>query len=647
MTTLFLLLFSAALHAAPASPAKPPESLVTQGIPAIPAAVSESAGRYQNARSAVFLDWDPQGAGMLITTRFGDTSQLHRVRSPLGARTQLTFYDEPAGWAVFRPGCAENGFVFTKDQGGDEAYQLHWFDLATSSVTLLTDGTSRNIGALWDHDGDRLAFSSTRRNGMDFDIYVSTPAAPLAARLILPTTGLWVASDWAYDGERLLLIQRLSNRESRVHVLEVASGTVSELMPYSGRKINYSFARWSPEGKYVYFVSDEWGEFRELGRLHVQNGVKERLSQDLPWDIEDLDLSPDGELLAYLYNEEGLSRLAVLKTGSRRPVKVPELPMGAAYGLRFSPDSRRLGVTVTTPRSPGDAFSLDLKKSSWTAWTESELGGLDSRSFVEPELIRYPTFDQADGKTRMIPAFVYRPGPEVAGPRPVLIAIHGGPEGQERPTFASQYQYWAKELGLVVIAPNVRGSEGYGKAYRDLDDGFKREDSVKDIGALLDWIASQPGMDPSRVAVYGGSYGGYMVLASMARFPDRVRAGVDTVGISNFVTFLENTQAYRRDLRRAEYGDERDPEMRAFLQSISPTTLSGNIKAALFVSQGANDPRVPSSEAEQIVAAVKKNGASVWYLLAKDEGHGFGKKRNLDYYRDAVSLFLRQHLIGP
>ncbi|MBI4678540.1 MAG: S9 family peptidase [Elusimicrobia bacterium] len=645
----FALAFAFALlprAEAPAGPSvAPPESLSVKGVPAIPEELALSAGRYQNTRSARFLDWDPTG-GMLIATRFADTMQVHRVRSAMGARTQLTFYSDPVSWATPRPGSGRPGFLFGKDDGGSEAYQLYWFDPRTSSVTLLTDGRSRNVAAVWSNKGDRFVFSSTRRNDKDYDLYLMSPETAGQARLLLETQGHWIATDWSPDDSRLLLIQRISNRESHLHVLDPASGKTSELMPYAGRAINRRDAEWSKDGASVYFLSDEWGEFVELGRLDLETGKRDRLSQRIPWDVEGMDLSADGRLLAFSTNEEGVSRLRVLRTRDHGPARIPAPPMGEASNLRFSPDSKRLAFALATPRSAGDVFVLDIRAGEWVRWTESELGGLDPSGFVEPELIRYPTFDQADGKARTIPAWLYRPPGGPAGPWPVLIFVHGGPEGQERPSFSSQFQYWVKELGLAVLAPNVRGSEGYGKTYMDLDNEFKREDSVKDIGALLDWIAGRPELDSSRVGVYGGSYGGYMALACMARFPERLKAGVDSVGISNFVTFLEKTKAYRRDLRRAEYGDERLHEMRAFLQAVSPTTLAGSIKGALLVSQGLNDPRVPVQEAEQIVSAVEKNGAPVWYILGKDEGHGFSKKRNMDYFRDAVSLFLQKHLIG-
>jgi dipeptidyl aminopeptidase/acylaminoacyl peptidase len=270
------------------------------------------------------------------------------------------------------------------------------------------------------------------------------------------------------------------------------------------------------------------------------------------------------------------------------------------------------------------------------------VGGLDPAGFVEPELVHYPTFDQVDGRPRAMPAYVYRP--RGAGPHPVIVYIHGGPEGQYRPGFSSTSQLWVATLGAAVVAPNVRGSSGYGKTYVALDNGTKREDSVADIGALLDWIATQPDLDPGRVAVVGGSYGGYMVLASLTHYSDRLRAGVDIVGISNFVTFLEHTQGYRRDLRRVEYGDERDPEMRTFLDGISPNRHADRIKVPLLVAAGANDPRVPASESSQIVEAVRGRGYDVWFMKALDEGHGFRKKGTRDLYDQIVVLFLQQHL---
>jgi dipeptidyl aminopeptidase/acylaminoacyl peptidase len=259
--------------------------------------------------------------------------------------------------------------------------------------------------------------------------------------------------------------------------------------------------------------------------------------------------------------------------------------------------------------------------------------------------VSYETFDSVDGKPRKIPAFVYRPV-GMTGKTPVLVVIHGGPESQTRPNFNAFIQYMVQELDVAVVAPNVRGSTGYGKYYVELDIGMKRMDSVRDIGATLDWIARQPSFEPRRVAVYGGSYGGFMSYASMIEYNNRLIAGVSIVGISNFVTFLNNTSGYRRDLRRVEYGDERDAKMREFLQRISPLTNVARIRRPMLIIQGANDPRVPASEASQMLAAIRSNGAEAWYMLAKDEGHGFQKKSNRDAQNAAIAAFLKLKLVG-
>ncbi len=361
------------------------------------------------------------------------------------------------------------------------------------------------------------------------------------------------------------------------------------------------------------------------------------LTGDIDWNVERIAISHDRRTLALSTNEDGYSVLRLLDTRTRRLSPVRGAPRGYVRSLTFAPEAPVLGFTVQSATNTGDAYTYDLRRRRTVRWTQSEVGGLDASRFVEPTLERYETFDE-----RQIPAFYYRP--EGDGPFPVVVYIHGGPESQARPWFSPLTQYLASEAGIAVVAPNVRGSDGYGKSYLLLDNGTRREDSVRDIGALLDWIEAREELDGERVAVFGGSYGGYMVLASMVHYGDRLRAGVDNVGISNFVTFLENTREYRRDLRRAEYGDERDPEMRAHLARISPVNNVDRMNCALFVAHGANDPRVPASEAEQIVEAVRRNGHDVWYMLARNEGHGFQKKNNRDVYLQLTVMFLMEHL---
>lgn len=348
-------------------------------------------------------------------------------------------------------------------------------------------------------------------------------------------------------------------------------------------------------------------------------------------------MSADGRTIAVAINEDGYGTLHLFDATTLKELARPEIPRGIVGTVAFARSAPVLAFSFGGPTVNGDAYVYDMRSKKVARWTRSELGGLDEGGFIAPELIRYPSFDG-----RQIPSFYYRPkGP---GPFPVVISIHGGPEAQARPNFSAIVQYLVTRSNIAVLVPNVRGSDGYGKTYLALDNGRLREDSVKDIGALISWVGTRAELDAKRVAVMGGSYGGYMVLASLIHFGEKLVAGIDVVGISNFVTFLENTAAYRRDLRRVEYGDESDPEMREFLLSISPTTHADKIRSALFVAHGANDPRVPLSEAEQIAEAVKKNGQDVWKMVAMNEGHGFAKRENRDTYLSLAILFLQKQL---
>ncbi|MEE9162844.1 MAG: alpha/beta fold hydrolase [Candidatus Neomarinimicrobiota bacterium] len=593
-------------------------NLVLENVPDIPEKVVERMLQYQNVRSASFTGWHPRGEGLYVVTRFGETRQVHYVSEPGGSRRQLTFFNEPLGGAAIRPAGQPPGFLFTKDVGGSEFYQVFHFDLAAGGYTMLTDGKSRNGGVVWSNQGDRFAYYSTARNGTDWDIMVSSPDSPSEARAVLTEGGTWYPEEWSPDDTRLLVGNYISINESYLWVVNVASGEAAQVNP-SDERISYWDAAWTRDGSGIYYTADQGSEFHQLFRYDLSSGESRLLTENIPWDVSAIEVSHDGRTMAYVTNDGGISRLHLRRLKGWRPLQVPELPVGLIGGLAFSPDDARLALTLNTPQTPSDTYALDIRRRLLTRWTYSEVGGLQTDRFAVPQLIHYPTFDRDGDESRKIPAFYYRPA-HGEPPYPVVIHIHGGPEGQYRPSFSSTFQYWINELGVAVLAPNVRGSNGYGKTYVQLDNGFKREESVRDIGALLDWIGTQPDLDNERVAVYGGSYGGYMVLAAMTHYNDRLRTGIELVGISNFVTFLENTQDYRRDLRRVEYGDERDPEMREFLISISPTTNAAKLTRPMFIAQGLNDPRVPAGESEQIVAAIRQNGRQAWYMLAKDRG---------------------------
>jgi len=619
----------------------PNENLVSEGIPAIPAALAETVDRYTQFRSASLSSWHPTRREMLISTRFADTPQVHLVKFPLGSRQQMTFFPERVGGATYQP-TQGNYFVFSKDIGGNEFNQNYRYDFKTGDVTLLTDGKSKNSRGAWSNRGDRMIYTSTRRTGKDTDFYSIDPANPQSDRLLSTVEGGgWGGLSWSPDDRQLLIQEYVSVNESYLWLLDTQSGQKTLITPKGGKeKISYEGGVFSKDGKGLYVVSDRASEFSRLSYIDLATSQPTYLTSQIPWDVEDFDLSEDGKHLAFVTNEDGASVLHVLDTATRKEISLPKLPVGLVYGITWHRNNQDLGFTLISARSTADVYSLNLVTNKVDRWTESETGGLNTSQFSEPELLRWKSFDD-----KSISGFLYRPPAKFTGKRPVMIDIHGGPEGQFRPVFLGRANYYLNELGVAMIFPNVRGSTGYGKTFLTLDNGFLREDSVKDIGALLDWIATQPDLDHDRILVTGGSYGGYMSLAVATHYSDRIRASIDIVGISNFVTFLERTEGYRRDLRRVEYGDERDPKMREFLLKISPVNNADRIRKPLFVIHGKNDPRVPLNEAEQIVATVRKNQVPVWYLMAKDEGHGFSKKKNVDFQFYATVTYVKETLL--
>jgi dipeptidyl aminopeptidase/acylaminoacyl peptidase len=638
---LFTVFASTVFACAQSDEVVPNENLVVEGVPKIPASLAQTVGRYSEFRAASFTSWSPDRREMLILTRFGDTAQVHLVKAPGGARTQLTFFADRVANAICPP-VSGNSFVFMKDVGGGEFFQLYRYDIATGDITLLTDGKSRNIDPRWSYQGDRIAYGSTRRNGNDVDIWQENVNNPGSSRMVAQMEGGgWSVSDWSPDGKQLLVINDISAAESYVWLVDVASGKKELLTPKSGAEtVRYSNARFSKDGKGVYLTSDQDSEFQRLVEMELSARKVAVLTPALNWDVEDLDLSRDGRWIAFEANEDGISILHVLDTKTNKEVAVPKLPVGVIRGIEWRNNSREIAFSLSTASQPYDAYSVDMASGKIDRWTFSETGGLNTSGFAQPQLIHWRSWDQ-----RSISAFLYKPGANFSGKRPVIINIHGGPEGQERPDFLGRDDYFLNELGIAMIYPNVRGSTGYGKTFQKLDNGFLREGSYKDINSLLDWIQTQPDLDASKVMITGGSYGGFMTLAVATNYNDRICCSVDVVGPSNLVTFLEHTSGYRQDLRRVEYGDERDPKMREFLERIAPANNAKNITKPLFVIAGQNDPRVPASESAQMVQVVRKNGTPVWWLLAKDEGHGFGKKKNRDYQFYATVEFVKEYLL--
>jgi protease II len=617
-------------------------NLIIENIPDIPSTVTKELRAYQNTRSASFCDWLPGDKGMLIHTRFGDVSQIHHVTMPGAARTQLTFFSEPVAEGLVCPDTAAPYFLFAKDSAGNERYQIYKFNYQTSTCTMLTDGQSRHMAVVWSHQGDRFAFASTMRNGKDYDVYTGTLAGLESFKCIAQADGYWYPIEFSPDDRTLLVTHYIASDQSYLYAVDLKTMKMRQINP-SDQNISYGQAHWARDGKGIFFVSDQYGEFRQLMYHDLATQHNEILTSQIPWDVTEFEISPQEDMLAFMCRENYVNVMYFLDIATQT-ITQARLPYGMKHHMDFKPDGEMLAMVVNTPKSPSDVYTLNLRNRTFTRWTQSEVASLDTSGFSEPELVYYPTFDSIDNQPRTIPMFYYKPS-RCDPPYPVLINVHGGPAAQYNPWFSPILQYYLNGMGIAVLRPNVRGSTGLGRTYMTLDNGYDRENAVKDIGSLLDWIQKQPELDASRIAITGGSYGGYMVLASMVHYSDRLKCGIESCGISNFVTFLENTGIYRQDLRRVEYGDERDPEMREFLNAISPLNNAHKITKPLFITQGLNDPRVPISEAEQIVKAVRSNGVDVWYVCAEDEGHGFAKKLNQDYRTQAQVLFLRTYLL--
>ena len=624
--------------------------LLLEDIPEIPESLPTLLSRYQDIRTTRFVGWSKDSKNIFVKTQNGEVSQLHRVDKPKGERHQLTFGEDPVGEVLLQPG--SNLMALTRDQGGDEFDQVYLLDTVSGSLKILSGREGLNNRMAWDRQGRYLAYRSTRRNGRSNDIWIQDVESGSPASLVLETDdgALWKPIDFSRDGKKLLIQQFLSVIDSRIYVKDLPDGELQLLAGSAENPSSNIATGFSHDDRYVLFVTNQRNGAAELAKTRLGGATETAfMSAASYWDITQFVLNPDRNRGAFVSNEGGISKLYLFDPERLVYKLVRKIPDGLISGLIFSPDGRKLGMTLNSARNPNDAFVLELGREPLRyrrlkRWTFSEVSGLDTDEFIKPVQIKYPSPADETGKVIPTPAFVYLPPGR--GPFPVIIHVHGGPENQFRPRFNPKFQMWLDQLNVAIIAPNIRGSLGYGARYITLDDGYNREAAVRDIGALLDWIAGQRQLDENRVVVMGASYGGYVALASAVHYSDRLRGVVDRFGISNFVTFLENTQDYRREMRRYEYGDERDPEMRAFLQRISPLNNVEKIKVPLLIQQGRNDPIVPTSESDQMVKALREQGQTVWYMNALNEGHSYDRKENRDLFQQATFLFLQKYLLG-
>jgi dipeptidyl aminopeptidase/acylaminoacyl peptidase len=650
------LLLAAACATPTSAPAvlAPNANLLAQGVPPVPMALVDRVAKYTDFRGHNFVEWHPSKNEMLVAHRKAgdDVTHIYRLDGPLGALQQLTEGAEPVRSASWEP--REGRYiVFERSKGGDEADQIYRLDLGSRQSTLLTNPDEAHSIVGWVRARSQLLYTTVpldrtaqggSRASIDTALWLLDPEQPQGRRKVtdLPGPG-WFGGVVSDDGRSVAFTRYRSAAESEAWLVDVASGARRQLLPAPGEAIKASHftADFSKDGKRLFIVSDRAGEFRELMALDLASGSLSRITGHIPWDVTGGAVSEDGRWFVAQVNVDGRDELRVFDALSLKQVGAPAVPPGGIGTMGFHRGLHRMAYSINSSKGPSQLFALDPASGRSEQWTRAEAApGIDPTGFADQSIVRWKSFDGL-----AISGVVTRPPARFGGRRPVIVSIHGGPEAQAQMGFQGRWNYFVQELGVAIVEPNVRGSAGYGKTFLTLDNGVRREDSVKDIGALLDWIAQQPDLDPSRVLITGGSYGGYMTLASSVHYSDRIVGAISVVGPSNFVTFLTNTESYRRDLRRAENGDERDPAMRAFMEKIAPLNNTERIKKPLFVVQGKNDPRVPYTESEQIVAKVRANGAPVWYLRGENEGHGFARKENADFLFYAMVRFVEERLL--
>ena len=608
-------------------------------LPAVPASLVRAVSPYTHMSAYGLAGWNPSKRVLWAKAITPSYSAVSEVAEPGAVPQPHTFIPSNVYDVYYSP--EGKSLVYVKDMDGNEIFQLYAYDLVSHKSALLSDGKSRNTEPLWSNRGDRVMYSSNRRNRVDVDLYVVNPSDPATTRLVAQADGggYLKVFDWSPDDKYALYYNWLSTNESYLYTIDLASGKSVLLTPKGNEKVSYDFAQFSADGKGIYLTTDRDSEFLRLAYFDLASKQIKYLTDQIKWNIEDFKISPDRKSLVFISNEDGASRVHILDTTTNKERTLSTPGIGVISNLRWHNNSKDVAFVFSSPKSVWDIYSVDTKTGRIARWLRGSSNGIDVDKFSEAELIHWKSFDG-----RQISGLLYRPPSKFTGKRPVIIDVHGGPDNQARPEFKGPDNYFVTEMGIAKIYPNVRGSSGYGKSFLRLDDDYKRDDAVSDIGALLDWIKAQPNLDADRVMITGGSYGGYIALSVAADYRDRIRAAQSLSGPSNIATFLEHTEDWLRDRWREEYGDERDPKLRAYLNRIAPLTNAQKIKKPLMIVQGENDARVRTSEADQIVKAVKKIGTPVWYLLAKNEGHDF-TQQTLDLQLYETVMFVNEFLL--
>jgi dipeptidyl aminopeptidase/acylaminoacyl peptidase len=617
----------------------PGKNIETVGVPPVPVSLAREVQTYTSIYGLPLAGWDPEKREVRLKG-LSSVTWISLVNSPGSSPQPSSIYIQSSGIydVYFQP--QGKYLAYTRDASGNETFQLYLYNISRGESAMLSDGKSRNTEPVWSNAGDKIAYSSTPSGMSGVNLRLLNPFEPKTDHLLAQSSGSYFkAYDWSPDDKHVVYCDFASNTASTLWLVDVASGSKVLLSPKADQPELYDYPQFSKDGKGIYVVTDHDSDFRRLAYIDLASHKIIYIPSAGQWDVDEFQLAPDGKTIAFVTNEDGISRLHLFDVVARKECTAPQLPLGIISDVKWRSDSSDLAFNFKSPTTPNDVYSVDTQTGRVELWAKSVTNGADTSKFSQPALIHWPTFDK-----RTISGFLYRPPAKFKGKRPVIIDIHGGPEEQCRPGFGYEDNYFLNELGVVKIYPNVRGSTGYGKRFASLDNGMRREDAVKDIGALLDWIKTQPDLDADRVLVEGASYGGYLALSTAYVYSDRIRAAISDSGISNLASFVEHTEGWRRDIQRAEFGDERDPKVKEFMERTAPLNNAQRMKKPLLIIQGQNDPRVPVSEAARLVGATKDR-IPVWYIVAKDEGHGFIQQNNRDYRLYATVLFVKEFLL--
>ncbi len=617
----------------------PSKNIDVVGVPPIPASLAREVQQYTGIYGLPLAGWDLAKREIWLKG-LSSVTWVSRVKSPGATPETSSIYIRSGGIYDIYIQPQSKYLAYTRDVNGDESFQLYLYEIGTGKSTLLSDGKSRNTEPVWSNAGDKIVYSSSPADTQGVNLRMLNPFDAKTDRLLAKSSGSYFkAYAWSPDDKQVVFCDFSSNTASSLWLLDVASGNKIRLSPETTQPKLYDYPQFSQDGKGVYVITDHDSDMRRVAYIDLASRKFIYVPSNPQWDVDEFQLAPDGKTLAFVTNEDGISRLRLFDVVTGKVRTVPQIPIGIISDPKWHKNSIDLAFNFKSPRTPNDVYSVNIENGKTELWARSVTNGVDIQKFSLPELIHWTSFDR-----KTLSGFLYRPSTAFKGKRPVIIDIHGGPEEQYRPGFGYEANYFLNELGIARIYPNVRGSSGYGQTFLSLDNGIRREDAVKDIGALLDWIKTQADLDADRVLVEGASYGGYLALSTAHAYNDRIRAVISDSGISNLASFVEHTEGWRRDLQRSEFGDERDPKVKEFMERTAPLNNAQKINKPLLIIQGQNDPRVPVAEATKLVAATKDR-IPVWYILAKDEGHGFAQQNNRDYRLYATILFVKEFLL--